>query len=73
MFEQMIEDWFSEYTPAYNGFVKALLGGGLREMNHYMNQVAMDTFSFSTAETVRLSVQSRNGFTTVLYWGSWWN
>lgn len=46
MFEQMIEGWFAEYTPAYNGFVKALLKGNLREMNHYMNQVAMDTFSF---------------------------
>ena len=46
MFEQIIEDWFSEQTPDYNGFVKALLKGNLREMNHYMNRVAMDTFSF---------------------------
>lgn len=46
MFEQMIDGWFSDYTPAYNGFVKALLKGNLREMNHYMNQVALDTFSF---------------------------
>ena len=46
MFEQMIDDWFLEYTPAYNGFVKALLKGSLREMNHYMNRVALDTFSF---------------------------
>ncbi len=27
MFAQMIENWFLEYTPAYNGFVKALLKG----------------------------------------------
>ncbi len=46
MFEHMIDDWFMEYTPAYNGFVKALLKGNLREMNHYMNRVAMETFSF---------------------------
>lgn len=44
MFEQMIEDWFAEYTSAYNGFVKALLKRNLREMNHYMNQVDIDTF-----------------------------
>lgn len=46
MFEQMIDDWFLEYTPAYKDFVKALLKGSLREMNHYMNRVALDTFSF---------------------------
>ncbi len=46
MFEQMIEDWFEEYTPAYNRFVKAFLAGNLREMNRCMNQVAMETFSF---------------------------
>lgn len=46
MFEQMIEEWFSDFTPAYNAFVKALLKGNLREMNRYMNKVALDTFSF---------------------------
>ena len=46
MFEGMIDEWFKEYTPAYNGFVKALLKGNLREMNRYMNRVALDTFSF---------------------------
>lgn len=46
LFEQMIENWFLDYTPAYNGFVKALLKGNKREMNHYMDRVAMDTFSF---------------------------
>ena len=46
MFEGMIDEWFREYTPSYNGFVKALLKGNLREMNRYMNRVALDTFSF---------------------------
>ena len=46
MFERMVDDWFREYTPSYNGFVKALLKGNLREMNRYMNRVALDTFSF---------------------------
>ena len=46
MFEEMIRGWFRDYTPAYNGFVNALLKGNLREMNHYMNRVALSTFSF---------------------------
>ncbi|HBA46665.1 MAG TPA: hypothetical protein DCZ91_02460, partial [Lachnospiraceae bacterium] len=46
MFEEMVRGWFREYTPAYNGFVKALLKGNLKEMNRYMNRVALDTFSF---------------------------
>ncbi len=46
MFDQMVRDWFREYTPSYSRFVKALLAGNIREMNHYMNRVALDTFSF---------------------------
>lgn len=46
MFEDMIEDWFAGYTPAYNEFIKALLVGDLDAMNEYMNQVASETFSF---------------------------
>ena len=30
----------------YNGFVKALLNGNLKEMNVYMNEVALKTFSY---------------------------
>lgn len=46
MFEEMIDDWFAEFTPAYNGFVKALLRGDLEEMNYYMSRVTEQTFSF---------------------------
>ncbi len=46
MFEDMIEDWFAGYTPAYNEFIKALFVGDLDAMNEYMNQVASETFSF---------------------------
>ena len=46
MFEQMIEDWFLEYTPDYNVFIKALLLGDRKAMNYYMNKVALATFSF---------------------------
>ena len=45
MFEEMIEDWFSEFTPAYNAFIKALLCDDKKAMNIYMNRVALDTFS----------------------------
>ena len=46
MFEEMIEDWFSEFTPAYNAFIKALLCDDKKAMNLYMNRVALDTFSY---------------------------
>ena len=46
MFEGMIRDWFAEYTPAYNGFIKALLLDDLDAMNTYMSRVARETFSF---------------------------
>ena len=45
MFEWMIEDWFSEFTPAYNNFIKALLLDDKKAMNLYINRVALETFS----------------------------
>ncbi len=46
MFEYMIEGWFSDFTPAYNQFIKALMVDDIDAMNEYMNRVAMETFSF---------------------------
>lgn len=46
MFEQMVEDWFSDFTPAYNNFIKALLLDDKNAMNLYMNRIAFTTFSF---------------------------
>ena len=46
MFEDMIRDWFSEYTPSYNQFIKALMLDDVDAMNEYMNRVALETFSF---------------------------
>ncbi len=46
MFEQMIEDWFSDFTPAYNHFIQALLTDDKKAMNLYMNRVALTTFSY---------------------------
>ncbi len=45
MFEDMIEGWFKNYAPAYNDFIKALLMDDVKAMNHYMNKVALATFS----------------------------
>ena len=46
MFYSMIRGWFSVVKKDYNGFVKALLRGNLKEMNIYMNDVALETFSY---------------------------
>lgn len=46
MFEQMVEEWFLDYTPAYNNFIKALLLDDKKAMNLYMNRVALHTFSY---------------------------
>jgi len=45
-FKKMINGWFAQHTPAYNDFVKALLVGDKKAMNHYMNKVALATFSY---------------------------
>lgn len=42
----MVEDWFSDFTPAYNNFIKALLLDDKNAMNLYMNRIAFTTFSF---------------------------
>ncbi len=46
MFEDMIAGWFSDYTPAYNLFIQALMLDDIDAMNEYMNKVALQTFSF---------------------------
>lgn len=46
MFEDMIEGWFRESKGAYNDFIKAFLQGDLEEMNAYMNEVVLATFSY---------------------------
>lgn len=45
MFEGMVKDWFGKAGSDYNDFVNALLAGNVKEMNAYMNQVALATFS----------------------------
>ena len=44
MFEKLVDGWFAA-TSDFNDFIKAMLRGNEREMNAYMNEIALDTFS----------------------------
>ena len=46
LFYDIVNGWFSRTKREYNGFVRALLNGKLKEMNVYMNEVALKTFSY---------------------------
>ena len=46
MFCDIVRGWFGRTQKSYNGFVKALLAGNRKEMNAYMNDVAVKTFSY---------------------------
>lgn len=45
MFEDMVVGWFNQ-DASFNEFVSAMFKGDQRAMNHYMNRVTMNTFSF---------------------------
>ena len=47
MFRKMVEGWFQDYSDAScNDFTKALLRDDLFAMNHYINEIAIATFSY---------------------------
>lgn len=46
MFRQIIRGWFGTCREIRNEFLKALLADDLKAMNKYMNEVAMQTFSY---------------------------
>ncbi len=46
MFYHMVKGWFNKSKSSYNYFVKAMLSGNLKEMNAYMNRVALQSFSY---------------------------
>ena len=46
MFSNMFKGWFDSDSSNYGEFVQALLKGRLREMNIYINDVALSTFSY---------------------------
>ena len=45
MFAKMIRGWFVKEKQNYNEFIRAFLEDNLKEMNAYMNRVALATFS----------------------------
>lgn len=45
MFYKMVKNWFGKERTVYNGFVRALLCGNLKEMNTFMNRMALSIFS----------------------------
>ena len=45
MFSNMFKGWFEDSMSNYNEFIEALLKGSLKEMNIYMNDIALTTFS----------------------------
>lgn len=46
MFRNMISRWFVKAEEHYNDFVTALLMGDVKAMNRFMNEVALETFSY---------------------------
>ena len=59
MFIRMMKGWFKKTSSYYNYFIKALLKGNLKEMNAYMNEVALATFStFDTGKQPSMRSQS---------------
>lgn len=51
MFRNIVKGWFKGAKRDYNGFVRGLLNGNQADMNAYMNDVALKTFSyFDTGE-----------------------
>ena len=56
MFYDMVRGWLKCSGRNYNGFIKALLAGNIKEMNVYMNHVALKTFSyFDTGKDASMS------------------
>ena len=43
--QEMFQGWFSNSESNYNAFIKVMLRGNVKEMNTYMNEVALATFS----------------------------
>ena len=69
MFEDMIRDWFSGEDVPYNEFVRALLRGDVKAMNHYINDISDATFSFFDVGKTEGSISSRTGRAERFYHG----
>lgn len=49
MFRKLINRWFTKKVCYYNEFIQSMLDGELEEMNAYMNEIALVTFSYFDA------------------------
>lgn len=45
MFTKMVQTWFASHQESYNGFIQAFLKIQIEDMNAYMNDIALTTFS----------------------------
>jgi len=58
MFRSMIEGWFNKPSIRYNDFMKALLLDDIDAMNDFMNDIALQSFSFfDTGNQISKKVQ----------------
>jgi hypothetical protein len=46
VFENMVSEWFETGDSNYNEFIETLLIGDVETMNEYMNDIALNTFSY---------------------------
>lgn len=46
MFYDLVRGWFRANKPGYNGFIQAMLACDIDAMNDYMNDVALNLFSY---------------------------
>ncbi len=57
----------SEYKINYNAFIKAMLCGNIKEMNAYMNEVALAHSAVLIQEVILLAEHSQRDSIMVLY------
>lgn len=41
-----MSNWFADAEADYNDFIRALLADNVKEINAYMNRIALTTFSY---------------------------
>ncbi len=46
MFHRMVAGWFQKDVYDYDGFIRALWEGNIKNMNLYMNRITMETFRY---------------------------
>ena len=73
MFSNMFKGWFDDSMSNYNEFIEALLKGNLKEMNIYMNDIALTTSAVLIPEIIHRKEHSQSVFIMDLYWDFWWN